>query len=142
MSSLVSVVGDSFVDDWNSRIVHIDDPLSEFHAKFWGIADIAGDQENAGDQEDAGDQGDDNDMDVDGSAAEDDDIIPACYVLDISIRGVEDKIWVRADYIRLFKFAEEFYAENVANPRSPCLVITGQPGTGALSDVVIMLSYY
>ena len=50
MSSLVSVVGDSFVDDWHSRIVHIDDPLSEFHAKFWGIY-IAGDQEDAGDQD-------------------------------------------------------------------------------------------
>ena len=66
MSSLVSVVGDSFVDDWNSWIAHIDDLLTEFHAKFWGIADITGDQ------------GDDNDMEVDGSAAEDDDIIPAC----------------------------------------------------------------
>lgn len=56
-------------------------------------------------------------MEIDGSAAEDD---AGCYVLDISIRGAEGKIWVRADYFRIFEFAEAFYAENVSNPLSPC----------------------
>ncbi|KAF8345320.1 hypothetical protein F5887DRAFT_885268 [Amanita rubescens] len=67
-------------------------------------------------------------MEVDDSTA--DEISPRCYVLDIGIRGVEDKIWVRADYIRMFEFAEKFYAESLSNPQSPCLVITGQPGIG------------
>ena len=76
----------------------------------------------------------DDDMEVDDSTAEGGDIIPGCYVLDIDIQGaVEDKIWVRADYIRMFKFAEEFYAENASDfALSPCLVITGQPGIGEL----------
>ena len=127
MSYLVSVVGDSFVDDWKSRIISNDDPLAKFHTKFWGVANTAGEQEY------------DNDMEIDGSAAEDNDIIPGCHVLDISIRGAEEKIWVRADYIRIFEFAEGFYAKNVSGPLSPCLVITGQPGTGELFDVVIIL---
>jgi hypothetical protein len=50
-----------------------------------------------------------------------------------------DKIWVRAEYTRMFEFAEKFYAENVCNTLSPCLVITGQPGIGGLSDVAIIL---
>ena len=62
-----------------------------------------------------------------------------CYVLDIGIRGVEDKIWVRADYIRMFEFAEEFYAESLNEPRSPCLVITGQPGIGELFLMLLPL---
>ena len=42
------------------------------------------------------------------------------------------KIWVRADYIRMFNFAKEFYAETLSNPLllSPCLITTGQPGIG------------
>ena len=48
-------------------------------------------------------------------------------------------IWAHADYIRMFEFADKFYAEYVSNPQAPCLVITGQPGAGELSDVVIML---
>lgn len=58
------------------------------------------------------------------------DIGPRCYVLNVDIPGLEGKIWVRADYIRIFEFAEKFYAESSSNPKPPCLVITGQPGIG------------
>ena len=44
-------------------------------------------------------------MDVDDSTGDDHEISPHYYVLDIDIRVVEEKIWVRADYIRMFKFA-------------------------------------
>jgi len=87
--------------------------LTQFHAKFWGVEEEGRPSDN---------------MEVDDSTA--DEISPRCYVLDICIRGVEDKIWVRADYIRMFEFAEKFYAESLSNPQSPCLVITGQPGIG------------
>ena len=70
-------------------------------------------------------------MEIDGSAAEDD---AGCYVLDISIRGAEGKIWVRAEYLNLQRHS----ALKMCPTR--CLhVITGQPGTGELSDVVIIL---
>ncbi|KIM91796.1 hypothetical protein PILCRDRAFT_58282 [Piloderma croceum F 1598] len=69
-------------------------------------------------------------MEINDSTADDGDIDPGCYVLDIGTRGKEDKMWVRAEYIRMFEFAETFYAENACNTLSPCLVITGQPGIG------------
>ena len=51
--------------------------------------------------------------------------------LDIDIPVMEGKVWVCSEYIRMFKFAEEFYAENESNfTLSPGLVITGQPGVG------------
>ena len=78
-------------------------------------------------------------MEIDGSTADDGDIDPGCYVLDIGTRGKEDKIWVRAEYARMFEFAEIFYAENACNTLSPCLVITGRPGIGELPHVAIML---
>ena len=115
------------LDDWKPRIAHTrglftSDRLAQFHAEFWGVKGVT---DTEGEQEDS----DEGDMEIDDSTAE--DIDPRCYVLDIDIRGVEDKIWIRADYIRMFKFAEEFYIENVSN-MSPCFVITGQPGTGEL----------
>ena len=99
-------------------------PLTQFHAKFWGVEKEGGLSDN---------------MEVDDSTA--DDISSRCYVLDIGIRGVEDKIWVRADYTRMFEFAEEFYAESLNEPRSPspCLVITGQPGIGELFLMLLPL---
>jgi hypothetical protein len=38
-------------------------------------------------------------MEVDNSTAEGSDINSGCHVLYIDIRGVVDKMWVRADYI-------------------------------------------
>ena len=112
MSTLASVVDPSpeLIADWKSQIAPPDHPLLQFHTKFWGVKE---------------DRGHVNNLGVD-------DILPDCHVLDIDIQGVQsDKIWVRADYIRMFKFAEVFYAENESNyALSPCLVITGQPGIG------------
>ena len=117
MSTLATVVGSNWqiTSNWNSRKAPLDTPLARFHAKFWGV-------------EEEGELS--NNMEVDNSIADGDEISPRCYILDIGIRGAEDKIWVRADYIRMFKFAEKFYAESLSNPLSPCLVITGQPGIG------------
>ena len=70
---------------------------------------------------------------------DDHEISSRCYVLDIGIRGVEDKIWVR---IRMFEFAEKSYADslcNSGNTLSPCLVITGQPGIGEFLLMILPL---
>jgi hypothetical protein len=120
MSTLATVVGSNWrrIADWNSHKAPLDAPLTQFHAKLWGVEEEGGLNDN---------------MEVDDSTADGNEINPRCYVLDIGIRGVEDgKIWVRADYIRMFEFAEKFYAESLSNPESPCLVITGQPGIGVL----------
>ena len=117
MSTLATVVGSNQqnIADWNSCKVLLDTPLAQFHAKFWGVEEEGGLSDN---------------MEVDDLTADDHEISPRCYVLDTGVQGVEDMIWVRADYIRMFEFAEKFYAESVPNPLSPCLVITGQPGIG------------
>ena len=113
MLSLVSVVGSDFLDDWKALIVPARDPLAQFHTKFWGVQNTEG-----------------NDIEIDHSTAVEDDINAGCYILDIDIPSIKEKIWVHADYIRMFKFAEEFYAKNTSKSLSPCLVSTGQPGIG------------
>ncbi|KIL61779.1 hypothetical protein M378DRAFT_13336 [Amanita muscaria Koide BX008] len=42
-----------------------------------------------------GEREDEDDMEIDNSTAEDNDIDPSCYVLDIDIRGIENKIWLK-----------------------------------------------
>jgi hypothetical protein len=71
-------------------------PLAQFHTKFLGVKGMDGVEPE-----------DQNNTEIDDSTAQDDDT----NTLDIDIPGVEDKVWVRADYIRRFKFAEEFYVQ-------------------------------
>ena len=59
-----SVVGDDFVDDWKPLIAHTLRPLAQFHARFWGVKEVA---DTEGEQEDEGY------MNI---------IILSCYVLD------------------------------------------------------------
>jgi hypothetical protein len=124
MLSLASVVSSDFVDDWKLNIAHTHHPFAQFHTKFWGVEEVAAYT---------------NHIEIDDSTADDGDINLGCYILDIGTRGKEDKIWVCAEYTKMFEFSEKFYTENVCNTLSPCLVITGQPGIGELSDVAIML---
>ena len=117
MSRLRTVVGsdEQFLADWNLHKAPPGSPLTAFHTKFWGKPEVRWR----------------NNMEVDDSTADGHDIGSRCYTLDIGIQGVErGKIWVRADYIRIFEFAEKFYAESLSDPLSPCLVITGQRGIG------------
>ncbi|KIM90035.1 hypothetical protein PILCRDRAFT_812840 [Piloderma croceum F 1598] len=63
---------------------------------------------------------------------EDDDILPGCYDLDISIDGMApSSLWIRADYIRIYNFFQAHYDKH-AHPmaRAPSAVLTGQPGIG------------
>jgi hypothetical protein len=47
----------------------------------------------------------DETMDEAATTDPDDDIIPGCYMLDIGIDGIQfSKFWIRAEYIRVFKF--------------------------------------
>ena len=125
MSTLATVVGSDQQDiaDWKSRKIRLNHPFAKFHAKFWGVVDS---------EEKTGLTPLSDNMEVDDSTADGngDEINPHCYVLEIDIPGVEDKIWVRADYIRMFEYAEGFYDKSLPSPLSPCLVITGQPGVG------------
>jgi hypothetical protein len=73
----------------------------------------------------------DETMDEASTADSDDDIIPGCYVLDIDINEIEfPKIWIRAEYIRVFDSLYAYYNTTLSLPRAPAAVVTGQPGIG------------
>ena len=126
MSTLATVVGsdEQCMADWNSHKAPLDAPLTQFHAKFWGVEEEGGLSNN---------------MEVDDSTADGHEISQRCYVLDIGIRGVEDKIWVRADYIRMFEFAEKFYAESLSNPLSHVLSSQVSRELVSFSDVITLV---
>ena len=72
-------------------------------------------------------------MDEDTTADPDDDIIPGCYMLDIGIDGLRfSKLWIRAEYIRVFNSLKTYYDTPVFQYWAPCVVVTGQPGIGEL----------
>ncbi|KIL64152.1 hypothetical protein M378DRAFT_178977 [Amanita muscaria Koide BX008] len=64
---------------------------------------------------------------------QDDDILPDCYVLDISIDDMPTSLWIRAEYIRIFDcFQAHFdkYTKPEPKGKTPSAVLTGQPGIG------------
>ena len=64
---------------------------------------------------------------------ENDGIGPGCYSLDIGVKGLQtSKIWVRADYIRVYDSCNQIYEDAMCqlfNFRIS-IAITGQPGVG------------
>lgn len=68
--------------------------------------------------------------------SEDDDIIPGCYMLNMSSVG---RFWIRADYIRIFDGIEEFFNSKTPPFRPPSVVVAGQPDTGAPSSSVSLI---
>jgi len=149
----------SYMQLW--PILDEDQPLSLLHAKFWGenMADeeqqwliaqqaspATGSEYGLRDQE--GEERMDavvDEMVVDETAVvdetmdkattrdPDDDIIPGCYMLDIDIHGLKfSKLWIRAEYIRVFNSVKAYYDETTSESGAPCVVVTGQPGIGEL----------
>jgi hypothetical protein len=145
-SRLSSVVRFPSMEQWEA--IDNDESPALFHAKFLGksmaneeeewsssqppIADIGSELEGKeldgerpiGKAVDGKTDGDRTDLDSD-------DIIAGCYMLDI---GIDDfpfpKIWVRADYIRIFNYLQAYYDWPRAHNVAPAVVITGQPGIG------------
>ena len=149
----------SYMKPW--PIIDGDQPLALLHAKFWGksMADeeqewlnalpvpamgsesVLGDQEGEERMYEVVDERMvvdetavvDETMDEAMTADPDDDLIPGCYVLDIDIDGIPcSKIWIRAEYIRIFNALSAYYNTPVFQPQAPAVVITGQPGIGKL----------
>jgi hypothetical protein len=160
-SSLASVVGSHSkdLDKWTPKRIDDRDALARLHAKFWGksMADVARDSPASTpnstneDKDTIKDQGEVFDdcghgkmaVDEDESADEDDDIGPGCYFLDIGIDGLEySKIWIRADYLRIYAYLEGHYSKvlNFPQNRAPAAVITGQPGIGE-SAIIALIKY-
>ena len=97
------------------------DKLVQLHHKFW----VQGDYDKALNVEDEGT------TEVDGGAAEaDDDVGPECHILDSGIPDERSKLWVRKEYIRMYKYCEDHFKPGPYVFQSPALIVTGQPGIG------------
>jgi len=76
-------------------------------------------------------QSGDEPVDVSEGEYLDDDIIEGCYSLEIGIKGFNfPRIWIRAEYIRIYDALEDRYRERSYPYLAPAAVITGQPGIG------------
>jgi hypothetical protein len=77
------------------------------------------------------DDGDEDPDDGRHDEDDDDEFIPGCYELDIRPKpcfGLS-KIWIRADYIRVYKYTESRYDLCYKRRKAQAVVYTGQPGT-------------
>jgi hypothetical protein len=65
----------------------------------------------------------------------DDDFIPGCAILNIDIDRLPfPKIWIRAEYIRIYNYLESRETPpRIDNHIPPAAVVTGQPGIGEFS---------
>jgi hypothetical protein len=102
-----------------------DDPLVQLHSKFWG-KNLTYEESGSSHNQTDGDE----DMDVDDVG----DFVPGCGILNIGIDELTfQKIWIRADYIRVFNFLESRETPMVRNRLAPAAVVTGPPGIGEFS---------
>jgi len=138
----------STTEPWKK--LDIDDRFSEFHAVFWGKSmddeerewldlkaqsrDESTDDDDIMDDRDYEDtdDGDDEDTDDTDTTDADGELIPGCYELCISPNPVSDvsKIWIRADYIRVYEYVESIYGLCYHRRKAQAVVVTGQPGIG------------
>ena len=100
--------------------------IALLHDKFWG-------DDNFGKQtlKVREDEGPEEDRDEGPEEDKDDPDDPDCFTLDhgIQILG-HSKLWVRKEYIRMYKYCDEFLETNRNKGTPPSLIITGQPGIG------------
>jgi hypothetical protein len=132
---------------WNK--LEDDDRFGEFHAKFWGKSMVDEEEEwhnlqssHTTDDDVIMDDGYDKDTD-DTDADTDHEFIPGCYELNISPNPVSDfsKIWIRADYIRVYKYAESKYDRCYKYRKAQAVVLTGQPGTGECACLIFWIPF-
>ncbi|KAF8265132.1 hypothetical protein EI94DRAFT_1831410 [Lactarius quietus] len=63
--------------------------------------------------------------------AEDDEIGSGCFVLDFGIPDIRPtKVWVRNEYLRIYKYCNNFLEAPHEETDAPAVIVTGQPGIG------------
>ena len=135
-SGLASIISlPEVLKEWESFKADPGSSPSQWHIKFWGkIIDTqpSASMEGTSGLENEG-RDEDEIMDVDTSEGVnlDDDIIPGCHFLHIDIKKFPyPKIWIRAEYIRIYDALEAYYNQPSYPYLAPAAVITGQPGVG------------
>jgi len=121
-ASLASLV---YVPERLKHWTRLDDiePLGKLHTRFWGIPITRHVQQQSSDPS----EGEDKHTDM----SEEDDT-KGGYVLEIHNAAIHMKrIWVRAEYIRIYDFLVDYYNKKTAYKGiAPAAVVTGQPGIG------------
>ena len=120
-SKLASIIIPGRLDKWSSMKLDDGHPLTQFHSKFWGKSMETEERQwrNA--------QGDPSNIE------------PGCYALDIGIPGIlVDKMWIRAEYLEIYDYFEDYYYKTEGLGRCPGGVLTGQPGIGECTWFIIV----
>src|ERR1700722_7090551 len=142
-SRLASIIGSrpELLMEWESfKANPVSSAPAEWHTGFWGTR-IADEQKSCDAQPPVsmegsglGNEGRDGNEITESegvSLDDDDDLIPGCDFLYSDIETFPyRKIWIRAEYIRIYDAIEAWYDEPSILPMAPAMVITGQPGIG------------
>jgi hypothetical protein len=113
-----------------------DEPLALLHSKFWGKSLIFEEPPQRNSQPHASPHGSElgdeaQCMDVDDDDDDDDDVIPGPSILNIGVDRLPfSKIFIRADYIRVYDFLDQLEIIQFPNGLAPSAVLTGHPGIG------------
>ncbi|KAL6300213.1 hypothetical protein BKA93DRAFT_752871 [Sparassis latifolia] len=128
-SAFAWIDGDEFSKDF--RRLNPKDLYSQLWDRFWGDTsqfEVTEVQEGASAVPTSNGAGDSP------SAAEQDDRIPGCRILDIGVPNLIQRLFVRADYIRLFNCLEKRRLELTGANGPPGLpavgILMGHPGVG------------
>jgi len=138
-TALASIIGSraEVLKEWKSFRVDPGSLPAQWHSKFWGKS-MAHEEQKWRDTQSPmpveGSRLEETGVDMTEGEDSDDDFIKGCYFLDIDInRSETSRIWIRAEYIRIYKAVEFWYnfvVESSYSGRAQAAVITGQPGIG------------
>lgn len=105
--------------------------LSDFHSTYWeeSIPDEVSNLTNNANIVENGVHG----MDIDQTP--DLNFIPGCGLLSQSGIYEAHKIWIRAEYIRVYDYIEKHFSQS--HRKTPAVVLTGQPGIGGLITLLV-----
>ncbi len=115
----------SIIPQTETQWTKLDDTnaLARLHRKFWPRGETQNELMNV-----------DEDEYTEEDEDEDEEIGPGCYVLDLGVPELgRSMLWIRKEYIRLYKYCNEYLESRRGAQLPPSVVITGQPGIGKRS---------
>jgi hypothetical protein len=120
--------------EWKKNKIPDTDLLARLHAMFWGkdMKSEASEWNVEWKTQLSIPDSESEPQDEDSDEEEEDAFIPGCYLLDITIENLfSKKIWIRADYIRIYDFVETYFKKKRFDMfTAPAVVVTGHPGVG------------
>ena len=117
ITTMDSIVFSHYQDGWRKLIEP--DPLVQLHHKFW----VQGEYNKLLTVDE-----DEGAAEFDGGATE--DIGPECHILNSGIPDERSLLWVRKEYIQMYKHCRDHFKHHSPMFQSPSLIVTGQPGIG------------